>query len=140
LYSVAVGGDILVGAGSPRTVLTSLRGHATRTLVTSQEQQRSGWAIRPGEVRSSSARIDIQATRRGGRPNRNSQKKEERKYQMTPSTKDQIEGTLHDLKGNIKKKVGKVTNNPKLTAQGQVEQFAGKVQKKAGQIEKVLEK
>ena len=59
---------------------------------------------------------------------------------MTPSTKDQIEGTLHDLKGNIKKKVGKVTNNPKLTAQGQVEQFAGKVQKKAGQIEKVLEK
>jgi len=59
---------------------------------------------------------------------------------MNPSTKDQIEGTLHDLKGNLKTKAGKVTNNPNLKAEGQDEQFAGKVQKKVGQIEKVLEK
>jgi uncharacterized protein YjbJ (UPF0337 family) len=66
--------------------------------------------------------------------------KEERKHQMKPSTKDQIEGTLHDLKGKVKEKAGKVTNNPNLTAEGQNENLAGKVQKKVGQIEKVLEK
>ncbi len=56
------------------------------------------------------------------------------------STKDQIKGTLHDLKGQVKEKVGKLTDNPKLTAEGQDEKLAGKVQKKVGQIEKVLEK
>ncbi len=56
------------------------------------------------------------------------------------STKDQVKGTLHDLKGQVKEKVGKLTDNPKLTAEGQDEKLAGKVQKKVGQIEKVLEK
>jgi uncharacterized protein YjbJ (UPF0337 family) len=59
---------------------------------------------------------------------------------MTESTKDEIKGNLHELKGSVKEKVGKVTNNPILTAEGQNEKFAGKVQKKVGQIEKVLEK
>ena len=57
---------------------------------------------------------------------------------MNPSTQDQIEGTIHDMKGNLKKKAGKLTNNPNLTAEGQDEQLAGKVQNKVGQIEKVL--
>ena len=59
---------------------------------------------------------------------------------MKPSTKDQIEGTFHEVKGTAKQKVGQVTNYPNLAAEGQGEKLAGKVQKKVGQIEKVLEK
>ena len=59
---------------------------------------------------------------------------------MKPSTTDQIQGTLHELKGKAKEKAGQVTNNPNLTAEGQSEKLAGKVQKKVGQLEKVFEK
>ncbi len=59
---------------------------------------------------------------------------------MKPSTKDQIKGKLHEIKGQAKEKVGQVTNNPNLAAEGQAERIAGVVQKKVGQIEKVLEK
>ena len=59
---------------------------------------------------------------------------------MKPSTKDQIEGKFHEVKGDVKQKAGQVTNNPKLETKGRTEKFAGKVQKKVGQIEKVLEK
>ena len=59
---------------------------------------------------------------------------------MKTSTKDQIEGKFHELKGDVKQKTGQVTNNPKLETKGQTEKFAGKVQKKVGQIEEVLEK
>jgi uncharacterized protein YjbJ (UPF0337 family) len=44
------------------------------------------------------------------------------------------------VKGEIKKKVGQVTNNPDLEVEGKAEHRAGKVEKKVGQIEKVLEK
>jgi uncharacterized protein YjbJ (UPF0337 family) len=59
---------------------------------------------------------------------------------MKPRTTDQIKGKLHEMKGKAKEKAGQVTNNPKLAAEGQNEKLAGKVQKKVGQIEKVLEK
>ena len=59
---------------------------------------------------------------------------------MKPSTKDQIEGALHEFKGKAKEKAGQVTNNPNLAAKGQNEKLAGKVQKKIGQIKKVFEK
>lgn len=59
---------------------------------------------------------------------------------MKPSTKDQIAGKLHEMKGKAKQKAGQVTNNPDLAAEGQAEKFVGKIQKKVGQIEKVLEK
>jgi uncharacterized protein YjbJ (UPF0337 family) len=59
---------------------------------------------------------------------------------MKPSTKDLIEGNLHEVKGKVKEKVGQVTNNPTLRAKGRVENLAGKIQKKVGQIEKVIEK
>ena len=59
---------------------------------------------------------------------------------MKPSTKDEIEGTLHEGKGKLKQKAGELTNNPKLAAEGQNEKVGGKVQKKVGQVEKVLEK
>jgi len=59
---------------------------------------------------------------------------------MKPSTKDQVQGDLHELKGKVKEKAGQVTNNPNLEAEGQAEKIAGKVQKKVGQVEKLLEK
>jgi len=59
---------------------------------------------------------------------------------MKASTKDQIEGKLHELKGNVKEKAGQVTNNPNLEVKGQSEKLAGKAQKKVGQVEEVFEK
>ncbi len=59
---------------------------------------------------------------------------------MKPSTKDQIAGKLHELKGKAKQKAGQVTNNPNLAAEGRGEKLAGKIQKKVGQVEKVFEK
>jgi len=59
---------------------------------------------------------------------------------MNPSTKDAIRGTVHEVKGDVKKKVGQVTNNSNLEAEGIAEHNTGKVEKKVGQIEKVFEK
>jgi uncharacterized protein YjbJ (UPF0337 family) len=59
---------------------------------------------------------------------------------MKNSTKDQTEGTLHEVKGKVKEKVGRVTKNPNLVEEGQDENVAGKVQKKVGQVERVFEK
>ena len=58
---------------------------------------------------------------------------------MKPSTKDQLEGTLHEVKGTIKKSAGHLTGKPELEAEGKVEKAAGKIQQKLGQVEKVLE-
>ncbi len=55
-----------------------------------------------------------------------------------PSTKDELEGNLHDLKGKVKEKAGQLVNDPDLEAEGQAEKIAGKIQKKVGQVEKVL--
>jgi uncharacterized protein YjbJ (UPF0337 family) len=59
---------------------------------------------------------------------------------MKASTKDQAEGTFHELKGKIKEVAGKLSDNPKLEGEGLGEKVAGKVQNKLGQVEKVLEK
>ena len=59
---------------------------------------------------------------------------------MKPSTKDQIEGTLHEVKGKVKETVGQVINNPDLEAEGKTENLSGKVQKKVGQVEQILER
>jgi uncharacterized protein YjbJ (UPF0337 family) len=40
----------------------------------------------------------------------------------------------------VKEKAGKVTNNPDLKAEGHAEKLRGKVQKKLGQMEHVLDK
>lgn len=57
---------------------------------------------------------------------------------MEQSTKDQIEGKFHEAKGAAKEKVGEVTGNPDTQDQGTAEKVAGKVQKKLGEVEKVL--
>jgi len=59
---------------------------------------------------------------------------------MKPSTTDQVAGKIHELKGGVKQAAGQVTNNPNLEAEGQAEKLTGTLQKKVGQIEKVLEK
>jgi uncharacterized protein YjbJ (UPF0337 family) len=59
---------------------------------------------------------------------------------MKPSTKDEIAGRVHELKGKIKKKVGELTNDPDLEGEGIGEKIGGKIQKKIGQVEKVIEK
>ena len=59
---------------------------------------------------------------------------------MKSSIRDQAEGTFHEAKGKVKEMAGKITDNPKLEAKGKVEKIVGKVQKKSGQIKKVLGK
>ncbi len=59
---------------------------------------------------------------------------------MKQSTKDKAKGKFHEVKGKVKEKVGRATNNPDLEAEGQAEKIGGKVQKKIGQVERVLGK
>ena len=59
---------------------------------------------------------------------------------MKPSTEYEIAGKVHEVKGTIKEKVGELTNDPDLEGEGIGEKIAGKVQKKIGQVEKVLGK
>ena len=57
---------------------------------------------------------------------------------MKQSTKDEIKGKTHEVKGEIKQKIARATDNPDLQIEGQDEKTAGKMQKKVGQVEKVL--
>jgi len=59
---------------------------------------------------------------------------------MKKSMKDEIKGKFHEVKGGVKEKAGKVTNNPDLKAEGHAEKLSGKVQKKIGQMERALNK
>jgi uncharacterized protein YjbJ (UPF0337 family) len=59
---------------------------------------------------------------------------------MKNSTTDKIEGAVHEAKGKIKEKVGQLTNDPALEAEGQDENVTGKIQKKVGQVKEVFEK
>jgi uncharacterized protein YjbJ (UPF0337 family) len=57
---------------------------------------------------------------------------------MKPSTQDKIEGNAKIVSGSIKQETGKVFRDPKLEVAGNVERSDGRVQKKVGEIEKVL--
>jgi uncharacterized protein YjbJ (UPF0337 family) len=59
---------------------------------------------------------------------------------MKSSAKDRAKGKFHELKGKAKEIAGKVTDNPKLEAEGTGEKIAGKVQEKIGRVKKVLGK
>ena len=59
---------------------------------------------------------------------------------MKPSTENELVGKMHELKGKIKEKIAQLTNNPDLEDEGTGEKIAGKVQRKIGQVEKVIEK
>jgi len=57
---------------------------------------------------------------------------------MKRSTKHKASGEFHEVKGKAKELVGRATNNPKLQAEGLGEKIGGRIQKKIGQVEKVL--
>jgi uncharacterized protein YjbJ (UPF0337 family) len=57
---------------------------------------------------------------------------------MKQSTKDKARGKFHEVKGRVREKVGRATNDPNLEAEGQGEKIAGKIQKKIGQVKEVL--
>ncbi|HJX92328.1 MAG TPA: CsbD family protein [Pyrinomonadaceae bacterium] len=59
---------------------------------------------------------------------------------MKQSTEDRASGKVHEVKGKIKEKVGQLTNNRDLEAEGIGERIGGKVKKKIGQVEKALGK
>ena len=59
---------------------------------------------------------------------------------MKSSTKDQVEGTIHTVKGTAKEIAGILSDNKTLENEGTDEKIAGKVQDKIGQIKKVLGK
>ena len=59
---------------------------------------------------------------------------------MKSSMKDKVKGTFHEAKGKAKEVAGKIADSPRLEAKGKGERIAGEVQKKAGQVKKVLGK
>ncbi len=59
---------------------------------------------------------------------------------MKASTKDQVAGAVHEIKGAVKEVAGKLSDNPDLEGEGLGEKIAGKIQKKVGEVERVLEK
>jgi uncharacterized protein YjbJ (UPF0337 family) len=59
---------------------------------------------------------------------------------MKDSTKDKLTGDAHEVKGAVKELGGRLTGNDQLETDGKVEKLAGKIQKKVGQVETVVEK
>ncbi len=57
---------------------------------------------------------------------------------MLNSTKQQLEGQVHETKGGAKEAAGKVTGDAELESEGRVEKVAGVVQKALGKVEKLL--
>jgi uncharacterized protein YjbJ (UPF0337 family) len=62
------------------------------------------------------------------------------KHEMKPSTDDKATGKLHEVKGTIKEKVGEITNNSDLEAEGQAEKNAGKALNWIGKVENLVGK
>jgi uncharacterized protein YjbJ (UPF0337 family) len=59
---------------------------------------------------------------------------------MSTGTKDEVKGMAHEVKGAVTATVGKVIGDSKLEAEGHAERVTGKLQKKVGEVEKILEK
>ncbi len=59
---------------------------------------------------------------------------------MKSSMRDKTEGKFHKMKGTIKQAAGKISDNPKLEAEGAVEEISGNVQEKIGRVKKVFGK
>ena len=57
---------------------------------------------------------------------------------MKSSIHDKAEGTAKNIAGRVKEVTGKVIGNPRLQADGKAEKVEGQIQKKVGDIKKVL--
>lgn len=64
--------------------------------------------------------------------------KNEQSYETKSGTQDEIEGTTRNLTGKIKEATGKALGNPRLEAQGDIDQIQGHAQKKVGEVKKIL--
>jgi uncharacterized protein YjbJ (UPF0337 family) len=123
---------------TPETPRPSSQPHGTtEDQIREMESEGQGASEIPAVVNSeqapfdSSARVEISAlvTVRDNRPMEN---------MMKPSTTDNAEGTLHEVKGAAKKLIGQVIGDADLAGEGDAEKIGGTVQKKIGQVEKVL--
>ena len=59
---------------------------------------------------------------------------------MKPSTRNEIAGRVHEVKGTIKEKAGELTNDADLEGEGISERIVGIVQKQIGQVQRIVEK
>lgn len=57
---------------------------------------------------------------------------------MKPSTRDNIEGTVREVNGNVKETAGKIAKNPKLENTGKREKILGKGQKINASVEESI--
>ena len=60
------------------------------------------------------------------------------RHLMKKSTKNTVQGKTKEVQGKFKEAAGVLTGNPQLKSEGRAETLAGKVQKKVGQVERVL--
>ena len=58
---------------------------------------------------------------------------------MKNSTNNQAKGKMREMKGRAKEGFGEMTNNQDVEARGKGEKVAGKFQRKAGDVQQVLE-
>lgn len=59
---------------------------------------------------------------------------------MKSSTQNQAAGAAKSITGKVKAATGRFVGNPRLEAEGETDQVEGRVQKKIGEIQKVLGK
>jgi uncharacterized protein YjbJ (UPF0337 family) len=59
---------------------------------------------------------------------------------MKPGIKNEIAGKVHEVKGQIREKVGQMKNVADLEGKGTAEKIGGKVQNKVGHAERTLGK
>ena len=58
---------------------------------------------------------------------------------MKNSTLNQAKGKLREMKGRVKEGFGELTINLDVEGRGKGEKIAGKVQRKAGEVQQVFE-
>ena len=57
---------------------------------------------------------------------------------MNSSSKDKVKGTTKEAIGKVKEETGKAIGNPDLQNRGSAEKFAGKIERKVGDVKKVF--
>ena len=83
-----------------------------------------------GATTVSVSRARIKAHDRCAFPQRNLYVKE--------STKNRVKGRVREISGKVKSRAGRATGNPRLQDRGDAENISGKVQRKIGEVGKVV--
>lgn len=58
---------------------------------------------------------------------------------MRNSTRDRAAGKAREAKGQVKQKAGRALGNGRMETEGAIERVGGRVRRKIGEVEKVLE-